>query len=197
MGDGRAEGVLEFWFGSLPDPERGPSSSVSERWFKRDPAFDEQIRSRFEGLVEQALCGDLETWAETPRGALALVILLDQLPRNLYRHQPKAFRGDARAIEVTRRAIRKGHDEALHPIEQAFLYMPFMHAEDPEVQERSVNTFGALRDTAPPALRDLLESFYRHAVQHRDTIARFGRFPGRNTALDRTTTPEELKFIDK
>jgi uncharacterized protein (DUF924 family) len=196
-GQDRIEAVLRFWFGDLPDGATPPAADKSNAWFRADPAFDAQIRDAFGEDVDRALGGELDGWAETPRGALALVILLDQFTRNIHRHTPKAYAGDRRALTVARDAMAVGNDEALHPVERAFLYMPLMHCEDPDVQDRSVEVFRALAAVAPEPLRELCESFHHHARLHRDEITRFGRFPARNVPLDRTTTPEEMKFLKR
>jgi uncharacterized protein (DUF924 family) len=194
---GRIDDILRFWFGDLPAHDAPPPSDKVEAWFKSDPAFDERIRSEFEPDVQRALGGELDDWAATPRGTLALVILLDQFTRNIYRRTPKAHKGDRRALEIARAAMAAGQDEPLHPAERAFLYMPLMHAEDPDVQERSVEVFRALEAVAPEPLRPLCANFHHHAKLHRDEVARFGRFPARNTYLDRTTTPDELAFLKR
>lgn len=191
----RIETILRFWFGDLADHHTPPAPSKAETWFKADPAFDARIRETFGDDVERALRGELDGWTSSPRGTLALVLLLDQFTRNIFRRTPSAHAGDARALEVALRAMEAGQDEPLHPAERAFLYMPLMHAEDPEVQDRSVEVFRALRDVAPEPLQPLCASFHHHAVGHRDEIVRFGRFPSRNTYMDRTTTPDELEYL--
>ncbi|MFW5924517.1 MAG: DUF924 family protein [Myxococcota bacterium] len=189
--------IVHFWLGDLSDGTAAPAEDKRDAWFKSDPTFDDRIRQRFGEDVERALRGELDDWAQSPRGALALVLLLDQFTRNIFRRTPRAFAGDARALRMAQQAIERGHDEALHPAERAFLYMPFMHSEDLDVQERAVAMFRALAETSPPSLRPLLDDFHRHAVSHRDEILRFARFPGRNATLDRTTTPQELEFLKK
>ncbi|MFW6049590.1 MAG: DUF924 family protein [Myxococcota bacterium] len=197
MGANAIERVLRFWLGELPDHGTPPPEDRQRSWFGGGRAFDERVRRELGGEVERALSGELDGWAETPRGALALVILLDQLTRNVFRGTPRAYRGDSKALQVARSVIARGDDESLHPVERAFLYMPFMHAEDPDVQERSVEMFRALAEASPKPLQPLLGTFHRHARAHRDEIARFGRFPARNVVLDRTTTPQELEFLKR
>jgi adenylate cyclase len=167
--------LLAFWFGP----------GTSERWFAKDPEFDAELERRFGALAAAAAEGRLARWADTPRGALALVLLLDQLPRNLHRGTPAAFAQDARAREATARAIGAGFDAELTPAERLFLYLPFEHSEDPADQERAVELIGALGN---PEWTD-------YAARHRDVIARFGRFPHRNAALGRASTPEEEAFL--
>jgi uncharacterized protein (DUF924 family) len=180
---GAFEPVLEFWFGPPGMPD-----ALQERWFKRDPAFDAAIRGRFGGAVEWAL-GPLRVEAADPRGALALVILLDQFPRNLFRGTARAFAGDARARRIASRAIAAGWDQALAPVERMFLYLPFEHSEAATDQERSVTLFTAL-----PAASWHAECL-GYAEAHRDVIRRFGRFPHRNQALGRASTEEELAYL--
>ncbi|HET6468179.1 MAG TPA: DUF924 family protein [Geminicoccaceae bacterium] len=168
--------VLDFWFG-----ER-----ASALWFEKDPAFDAEIRERFLALVEAAAAGAHDDWLETPEGALALVVLLDQFPRNMHRGRPAAFAHDARAREVAAAALARGHDRALPAAQRSFLYLPFEHSEDLVDQDRSVALFRALGD---PVGLD-------YAVRHREIVARFGRFPHRNAILGRASTPEEEVFLE-
>lgn len=155
-------------------------------WFSADPAFDAEILSRFAELVERAKSGAFDDWAGTPEGALALVILLDQMTRNIYRDSPEMFAADGKALEVARRAIERGFDMDLPKDKRRWLYMPFMHSEDLADQERSVELF---------ARSEISESL-PFAVEHADIIRRFGRFPHRNAILGRQTTPEEAEFLD-
>jgi len=167
-----SEAVLAFWF---QDPTRA---------WKKDPAFDAEIRDRFGDLHTAVTEGQHEAWRATPRGALAYVIVLDQFSRNLFRDDARTFATDRQARDVAEATIAAGHDRALTQQERGFLYMPFMHSEVLSDQDRSV----ALFDEAPTYQRDF-------AQQHRDIIARFGRFPHRNEVLGRASTPEELEFL--
>lgn len=173
--DPNSEALLTFWF----------SSSVRDHWFQSTPDLDAQIKARFEALWIDAAEGRLQHWAQTPRGALALVILLDQLPLNMYRGEARSFSTEARAREVGARAIDSGFDEPLSDEQRAFLYMPFMHSENLADQDRAV----ALYEAA--GLRDSLK-WVRH---HRDLIRRFGRFPHRNRILGRPSTTDELDYL--
>ncbi|TGD93885.1 DUF924 family protein [Methylobacterium nonmethylotrophicum] len=155
-----------------------------DRWFTADPAFDAACRA-YASLHEAAARGDLESWEETPEGALALVLLLDQFPRNLFRGTPRAWATDAAALGVAERALAHGHDRAIAPALRVFLYMPLMHAEDLARQERSVALFTAL---GLPAHREA-------AIEHRDLIRRFGRFPHRNAVLGRPETAAEREYL--
>ncbi len=189
MTDARAEQILHEWFGDLD--ERGRATSDKEaRWWRKDPDFDAYLRRTYEDDVQRALAGELDGWAATPRGTLALVILLDQIPRNIYRGTGAMYRGDPRALEVVDAALARGDDAVLVGHERQFLYMPLMHAEDLAAQERCVALFERLRDEAGIDAKDF-------AVRHRDIVARFGRFPHRNDLLGRETTPEEAAFLEE
>lgn len=177
-----ARSVLDFWFGPEPVPR--------PEWFRKDTAFDETIRQRFAALVERALAGELDPWAATPDGLLALLVLLDQFPRNLFRGQARAFAGDARALGLARAAVARGDDRRLHPVQRVFVYLPFEHAEDLTAQDESMRLFTALA-TESPSHADTLE----WARRHREVILRFGRFPHRNAALGRADSTEEAEYL--
>jgi uncharacterized protein (DUF924 family) len=174
------EQVLDFWFAGDPGVRR-------LTWFKKTDGFDIECQ-RFSEAVAAARAGQYDDWAVTPRGALALVLLLDQLPRNLHRGSALAFAGDCKARSVARAAIAAHFDLGLTAFERMFLYLPFEHSEDPANQDESVRLFEALR----PALGD---DTIGYAHDHRDVIRRFGRFPHRNAALGRTSTPEEEVYL--
>jgi uncharacterized protein (DUF924 family) len=147
------------------------------------------VRTRFSGVCDKAARGELTGWGETPLAALALVILLDQFPRNIFRGTAQAFASDALAIEVAGRILERGFDRALRPIERVFAYLPFEHAENLEAQQRSLALFGELA-------RDVLGTNYLEYVRrHHEIIARFGRFPHRNDCMGRASTPEEIEFL--
>lgn len=189
-----AERVLEFWFGTL-DAHGLPDPGISRRWFDAGPAFDQEIRERFGALAARALAGRLEAWQETPRELLALVILLDQFTRNLFRGDPRAFAGDERALALARDAVDARWDRRLLPIERSFLYLPFEHSEDLAEQRRSISLFAQLIAEAPPEGESRFRDGLAWAERHLATIERFGRFPARNAALGRATTPEEEAFL--
>ncbi len=178
--------VLGFWFGRPDDLHYDRERSI---WFEQDPDFDDACRARFLGLYEQAAAGAFDDWQDTPEGALALVLLLDQLPRNMFRGEARAFATDAKALAVAKKAIERGHDRALVPVRRKFLYMPFQHAENVADQRRSVALFETLADTE--AGRRSLD----YARRHLEIIERFGRFPHRNAVLGRASTEEELAFL--
>jgi uncharacterized protein (DUF924 family) len=174
--------VLAFWFGESPGAQRA-------EWFRKDAAFDAKIRERFGGLHAAAANRELEAWRGEPEPMLALVVVLDQFSRNLHRGDPRAFAQDAYARECANEALARGDDERLLPVQRTFLYLPLEHSEDLADQERCVALMGKL--DAFPETKGLVS----WAVKHRDVIARFGRFPHRNTALGRASTPEEIEFL--
>jgi len=177
-----ARTLLDFWFGAPDTTEHG---TFREIWFQKDDTFDAEVRARFAADHGRAARGELDSWAATPRGALALVMLLDQVPRNVFRNSPDAFATDAQALEIAKQAIRDGHDTALSPMERLFLYLPFQHAEDLVEQERSLALYDRLGLDGPQT----------YAQRHHEIIARFGRFPHRNAALGRETTEAERLFL--
>lgn len=170
------ENVLAFWF----------APNTRGKWFAPDADFDEAVRRRLETLHLRAAEGALDQWRGTPRGCLALVILLDQVPRNIYRDDPRTYATDAQALDVARHALNEGFDASLSQVERLFLYMPFEHSEDMADQDRSVALIEGLDEN--PEWLD-------YAHRHRDVIARFGRFPHRNAVLGRRNTPEEARFL--
>jgi uncharacterized protein (DUF924 family) len=168
--------ILGFWF----------APGMAERWFVKDDAFDDEVRRRLSAHYERAAAGRHDDWRATARGCLALCILLDQVPRNLYRDDPRAYATDAAALAVTRHAIAEGFDRTLSQSERAFLYLPLEHSEDLAHQEHCVHLMRALDED--PQWCDFAE-------RHRDVIARFGRFPHRNAVLGRESTGAEAVFL--
>lgn len=182
----RWRAILDFWFG----PGSGPGL-----WFGADPATDREIRRRFSGDLADARTGALVTWESSPESTAALVVLLDQFSLQLHRRQRQGYEGSAMALAVAERAIAKGFDRRLPCAQRGFLYMPFMHAEDPLLQEQSVALFSRLAEESRDPLAG--NGFLKSAVQHRDVLRRFGRFPGRNQAYGRTDTAEERLYLDR
>lgn len=170
-----ASDIRAFWF----------EESMPMQWFRKDPAFDGVIRARFGGMVEEALAGRYDGWAASDLDGLALILLLDQFTRNLYRGDPRSFAGDAQALAVSERIQARGSWTTLQPHYKHFILVPMMHSEDLLVQERSLPLFAAHCDA----------QVHTFGVKHRDIIARFGRFPHRNAVLGRTCTPEETAFL--
>jgi len=179
--DPLASDILEFWFGD--------GTGERAEWFRKDSAFDETIRARFGAAVEAAIAGDYAAWTATPRGTLALVVVLDQFTRNIFRGTPRMFDGDARALQLAQAAVAAGSDRALGAYERMFLYLPFEHAEDAAMQERSLALYTRLADETG------LDSPLEWAEKHAAVIRRFGRYPHRNEILGRASTPEEAAFL--
>lgn len=191
----RAEALLAFWFGAARD-DPAEAGARRDLWFGGDPGFDEALRERFGADAERAARGELEGWRNEPRASLALVLLLDQLPRNLHRGTARAFERDAAALAVCSEGIRAYRDRRLAPIERAFFYMPLQHAEDVASQQRSLGKYERLVSEAAPAWRDVLAPFRDFAREHREVVLRFGRFPHRNRVLGRESTAEELAYLE-
>lgn len=189
-----ARDVLDFWFGSA-DTDADVFAAKSDLWFGAGTAFDAEIGERFGALREAAIAGDLNAWLAAPRGRLALVLLIDQFSRNLFRADPRAFAHDALARGWVEQGLREGTDRALRLCERVFFYLPLEHSESRADQQRSVALFTALRDEAPAALRERFDDYLDYAVRHRDIVARFGRFPHRNAVLGRASTREEVEFL--
>lgn len=176
--------VLDFWFGREPLATR-------DAWFRKNPAFDDEIRTRFGMLVDAALAAALPApWHADAQGRLAKLLLLDQFTRNLFRGSARAFAGDVQAQALAADMVERGEDSTLHPLQRWFVYLPFEHAEDLGLQDRSVALFCALAD-AEASLAGALD----YAERHRVVIRRFGRFPHRNAALGRSSTAAEAEFL--
>ena len=173
---------MRFWF---------PDDAAPELTRQRDAA----IQVRFEPLMEQAVRGELNAWADSPRRRLSLIILLDQFPRNVYRSTARAFASDEQALALALSGIQSGAESALDVVERIFFYMPLQHAESPEVQDESVAAYRRLLNESPDPLRSEIAGVLRYAEEHRQVIERFGRFPERNGALGRETTPEERAYL--
>lgn len=190
------EGICSFWFGEEAD-DGAIARRQGKLWWQKSAETDAVIRQRFEPTLRSAGAGELDHWARTPRGRLALVIVLDQFPRNIYRDQPQAFAFDAKALALSLAGLEQGDDKPLRLIQRVFLYMPLEHAESPEMQARSVAAFEDLLAEAPPSAKDEFETFLDFAVRHRDIIERFGRFPHRNAILGRESTAAEHAFLQQ
>ncbi|MBM3535172.1 MAG: DUF924 domain-containing protein [Alphaproteobacteria bacterium] len=179
--------ILAFWFGPPGSALRGTFRS---EWFRKDPTFDGEIRRHFLSTTEAAARGELDRWQSDRESALALVILLDQFPRNLYRGSPKAFAADPKARAVADAAIGRGYDRSFPSCERFFFYLPFEHSESLDDQERSVMLFKRLAEE-DPARADGVS----YALRHQEIVQRFGRFPHRNEALGRESTEAEVAFL--
>ncbi|AYC34651.1 DUF924 domain-containing protein [Pseudomonas cavernae] len=188
--------LLDWWFGPLTSAAE-VAAQRSGLWFGKRASQDAEARERFGAWVEQALAGGLEEWTAEPQGWLALILLLDQLPRMIHRDSPQAFAGDARAQALVATGLAQDRETALAPIQRVFILLVLEHAEDLALQEQAVQRYQALRDAADPAEQPLFADFLDYAEQHRRVIARFGRFPHRNALLGRVSSAEELAFLQE
>ena len=185
------DAILGFWFGVLDD--QGMSTPQQQKmWFAGGVDIDRQCREQFGDEVAAAVAGELGEWAQSDRGLMALVLLLDQFTRNIYRGTPAAFAGDDRALALVEEAVAAGRQRRLPIIHQVFLYVPFEHSESLAVQHAGVALFDAL--VARSARTEVI-GFRDYAMAHRDVIARFGRFPHRNAIVGRESTPEEVDYL--
>ncbi|OEZ59860.1 DUF924 family protein [Duganella sp. HH105] len=190
----QAQAVFDFWFQAADAPR--------SEWFQKNEAFDREIASRFGALIEQALAGGLHEWDEEgPQSALARILVLDQFCRNVHRGTPLAFAGDPQALQAAQRMVGARRDQALTPLQRAFAYLPFEHAEDMAMQEQSVALYtrmhDAIRATAPAGIANSIAGMLDYAHRHREVIRRFGRFPHRNAILGRASTPEEQAYLQQ
>ena len=195
-----ARQVRDFWFGKLPMTAQTLDQRL-KLWFPENESpdvrqnRDKAIRARFGSLVERAILGELASWADSPRRCLSLLILLDQIPRNIYRGTARAFAGDDQAVAITLSGMESAADGALNIVERIFFYMPLQHCEVREVQEESVAAYRRLLTEAPQDLRGAFDEALKAAEKHRTIIERFGRFPHRNRALERVSTREEEAWL--
>ena len=182
-----AQAVLDHWFGAPGSPEHGELRTL---WFHKSEATDREIAQRFGPLIERALRGELADWAAQPPSALAQIVLLDQYTRNTLRDTPRAFAGDARALRAALAMVGSRQDEGLLPVQRAFVYLPFEHAEGLAMQDEAVRLFTRLAAAAPQ-----MQGMLDYAHRHHAVVLRFGRFPHRNAILGRQSTAEEIAFL--
>lgn len=189
------DAVLDYWFGPLD--EQGLATPAQQQlWFKSSSATDDDIRARFMDLIDAALMGELMAWRETPAGCVALVLLLDQFTRNVFRATPRAFAGDPLALKIARRLVSNGQHLDLPLSQRVFIYMPYEHAEQLELQDECLALFDQLLAQCPLSARDQFARFRQYAAAHREVIARFGRFPHRNAILQRQSSAAELQHLE-
>jgi uncharacterized protein (DUF924 family) len=194
-----ARSIRDFWFGKLPLS----AATLEQRmrfWFGADGSQlrarrDDEIRTRFSTVFEKAIAGGLASWADGPRRRLSLILVLDQFPRNLFRGSGRAYAYDGQALGLTLSGMQSAADAALDVVERLFFYMPLQHAENSEAQDESVVAYRRLLSEAPPELTRIFAGALRSAENHRELIARFGRFPHRNAALGRDNTPGEQEWL--
>ncbi len=190
----RVDAILEFWFReqAMTAPQIDRRMDI---WFGEDPVFDLECKKEFSDDIEQASAGELDRWAVDPHGRLALILLLDQFRRNIYRNTADAFAKDKAALKFCVEGARDKKDKGLIPIQQAFFYMPLQHAESLKAQDMAVEIYNRLAEAVSPTYRETFETMATFAELHRDIIAQFGRFPHRNKLLGRENTPEEDEYL--
>jgi uncharacterized protein (DUF924 family) len=191
----RIEKILEFWFGTFPNAWTADASK-QDMWFKNGADNDAEIFSRFGADYFRAVDGELDSWAESPRGRLALIILLDQFSRHIHRGSAEAFAQDQKAQQLCIEGISAGDDQNLHPVERSFFYLPLEHAEDLERQNLAIEAYSQLIQDVPEQYRQPLEVALEWAQKHHHVIERFGRFPELNVILGRESTEEEIAFVE-
>ncbi len=184
----QAKRILEFWFGHPNEPSYGKPRKF---WFNKTPEFDEKLRIRFGEDYQKAAAGHLDDWIDLPETCLALILLLDQVPRNVFRGTPQAFATDWEALSAAQQAIALGYDREFLPVQRWFIYLPFEHSENLAHQYQCIKLFQQLNHDANSA------SAIEYAFAHMQIIQRFGRFPHRNAIFGRTSTPEEQEFLQK
>lgn len=186
--------VLDFWFAARALDEPTIDSRM-DRWFDDDPAFNEALRERFTDLAEQALSDDLDYWAESPHGRLALILLLEQFPRRIWKGEELAFRGDRKALKLCEQGVASDAYRKLTAIEQMFFFMPLQRAESIKVQQTSVKVFNSLASRVSETMRDTFQTVAQFAELRHDIIKEFGRFPHRNAPLGRDNTGAENEYL--
>lgn len=190
----RIDRILAFWFKAheLSAPQIDGRMDI---WFGEDPVFDHEIAKEFADDVEEASTGRLDHWAHKPHGRLAMILLLDQFRRNIYRNSAEAFALDKAALKLCVEGAMEKKDAGLTPIQRVFYYMPLQHAESRKVQAKSVQIYRRLADAVSPTYRETFETIAQFAELHRDIVERYGRFPHRNRLLNRKNTPDEAEFL--
>lgn len=186
--------ILDFWFGNI-DKLSSPEKNKIPLWFMKSDELDNQIKEKFSGELENVI--DNANYLEEADKALALIILIDQFSRNIFRNNKRAFEKDHIALDTALKAINKGFDKQFHPVKRIFFYLPLEHSEDLEMQNKCVKIMKKMVDEIDPILKTDIENYYNYALKHRDIIKMFGRFPHRNKILGRDSTPEELVFLEK
>ena len=194
MAENPVEDILGFWFGQEPD-EKAVIDDMAGIWWGKKADIDREIRQRFGDLHQLLGTGVLDSWRERSRSRLALIILADQFSRNIFRDSAAAFEQDELALKLALVGIEKGMDRELRSVERVFFYMPLEHSESLAIQQRSVELFRRLAETADPGEKKAFDNFLDFAVRHQEIIKRFGRFPHRNEAFGRRSTDEEITFL--
>ncbi len=191
--DRLSEDVLSFWFGELTGPHA--LGANQQMWWKKDSELDAKIERRFGSHVERAAAGEYDDWTSQPRGALALIILLDQFSRNIYRQSPRTWENDAKSVALALAAVERGHHKTLRTVESQFLLMPLMHSEELAHHEMGLALIETMLAAVPEADAAGFAGWHNSAKQHADIVRRFGRYPHRNVILGRASSEEELAFL--
>lgn len=194
--DERIDEILQFWFGELDALGRA-SAEQRKRWWTKSEDFDQEIRTRFSGDYDAVIAGERESWRRSARGALAYIIVIDQLSRNMFRGTAKMFAADPLAREACVEGLSRQFDRELAFDERVFFYLPLEHSESLDDQDWCLRLFEAMVDQAPAPLKEDAEYYLDFAARHRSIIERFGRFPHRNAILGRASTPEESRFLEE
>ena len=193
--DTKWEEILTYWFGRIPDSPSYFPQEKAKLWFSKNQETDDYISKTFGDLIPLADSGQLSHWENSNKSRLALIVLLDQFTRNIYRGSKESFAYDHIALRICLKAIEKGEDKDLLPLERTFFYLPLEHAEDLSLQNLSVEKFQNLVEVAPESLKKILNENVVYAIKHREIIERFGRYPHRNEILGRKSTEEEIAFL--
>lgn len=186
--------ILDFWFSGISFDDEISNEAMS-KWWKKDPAFDLEIKNEFEEILKSALSGEYNDLLKSPRGRLALIILFDQFPRNMYRNIADSFAYDKIALDFATEGVSRELDMQLAPIQRSFFYMPFEHSESLSVQDRSISLYTKLFNESPDKQKNIFEDALDFAIAHKVIIAKFGRFPHRNKILGRESTAEEIEYL--
>lgn len=189
-----AEKILTFWFGDI-DETGAVDKEVSKRWFVKDQQFDDQVKRVFGSYLETGVMGAYDRWIHEPGGLAALIVMLDQFPRQIFRNRPEGFVYDPKALSLSLFGIENECYLKTRTYYGNFILMPTMHSEDLKVQDLGVSSFKSLLDVAEPGAKNDIANALEYAIKHRDIIAKFGRFPHRNAILNRESTSEEIEFL--
>ncbi len=184
-----------FWFGDLGDPTAAPNEDRTKLWFGFSPQNDEEIKSKYSDLLEDATQGKLDEWKNSTQGTMALILVLDQFSRQIHRKTDKAFAYDSMALEIAQYAVANGIDKNMHFAEKVFCYLPFEHSEEEAMQRRSVSLYSQLLERTSEAQYQFAGVCLKMAREHLSIIEKFGRFPHRNEALGRESSEEEIQFL--
>jgi uncharacterized protein (DUF924 family) len=187
--------VRNYWLGELSADSQNASKSQMGLWYGKDESVDQHIRETFAPHIPLAIAGEFDAWQQSPKSAVALIILMDQFSRNAFRDSPQMYAADPKALSVSLALIETRADRALHPIERMFVYLPLEHSEEVVYQDRSVELAQELAEDVSDAAREGYLGFVNYALKHREIVARFGRFPHRNAILGRINTDEESEFL--